>query len=321
MPFVVWAAALAALALAVWMLRRRVPAPSDDQGVAHGIERERGLRAGSLRGALEIAGTGALGARAAADVEQRLGGAAILMPAQRQRLGRTLAAGAAAAVVALGLFAVSAARTRDGFAAVTRPIAAWRGLLLPPLAFDALPEEMPRGMPLVVRIRADGRSAVTVSVRAEGESWREERLVVDDSTGLAALDVGPVRAPLTVRVDDGRAPVLERLVAVGDRGWIGDVQVEAVYPAYLGRPAERLELGGVLRVPRGTELRVQAVAYSGARDVMLRYGADSVALLPMGGDAVGARLAGHRVMPIGAGARSPPPAPTAACCRWSCRRS
>jgi len=286
-PLFVWGAVCVAAVVGFRFASRRVPAPSD---VARGIEHERGLRPGALRGAIEVSDQGALGARAAADVERLLGHDAVLMPRRRQQLSRAVITGATASLMALAVLGLSSWRAQDGFAAMRHPINAWRGLLLPALAFDGLRDEMPRGMPLTLRVRAAGRTQVTVSVRADGSAWRDEVLAVDPVTSLALLELGPVRAPLTVRVDDGRAPVLERTVTVGDRGWIGDVQVEAIYPAYLGRAAEMLELGNVLRVPRGTELRVRATAYSGARNVSLRSSADTVPFEALGTSVINARL-------------------------------
>jgi hypothetical protein len=290
-PLVVWGLAVLVAAIAFRASQRRVPVPASAEGLAYGIEQEQGLRPGSLRGALEIGSAGALGARALADVESRLGRGDVLLPRARRRTARSLTMGVGAVALAVASAAFVSVRARDGFAAVLHPIDAWRGLLLPALAFDDVPEEMPRGMPLTLRVRAEGRTALTLSLRAAGEAWREETLLVDPATGLATYDVGPVRSPLTVRVDDGRAPVLEREIAVGDRGWIGDLQVDAVYPAYLARPAERLDLASGVRVPRGTELRVQAAVYSGAHSARLvEAEGDSVAFTSVGASAIEARL-------------------------------
>jgi hypothetical protein len=290
-PLLVWLVAAAFAALAFRLTGARVPVPSSAEGLALGIEREQGLRAGSLRGALEIGDQGVLGARAVADVESRLGRGEVLLPAARRRATRSLAGGLGAALLALAVTGVVSAKARDGFAAVLHPLDAWRGLLLPALAFEGLPVEMPRGMPLTLRVRAEGRTSVAVSLRTAGEAWRTDTVPVDPATALATVEVGPLRAPLTVRVDDGRAPVLEQDVTVGDRGWIGDVQVSAVYPAYLARPSERLELTGGVRVPRGTELRVQAAVYSGARNVQLRGATgDSTLFAELGASAIEARV-------------------------------
>ncbi|MCU0617609.1 MAG: hypothetical protein MUD17_11100, partial [Gemmatimonadaceae bacterium] len=278
-PLVVWLGALGLAALVWRVVTRRVPAPPRD-AVAFGIEREQGLRPGSLRGALELGSEGStastvsassrtLAARAIADIEHRLGGTSVLMPHTRRDAGRRLAVGGALVVMAMGAFAVSAVRARDGVAAVLRPFDAYRGLLLAPLAFEDLPTDVPRGMPLTVVVRAPGRTRVMVSRRTSGAAWVTDTVPVDPQSMLATLPLGPLRAPITLRVDDGRAPVLEQDVQVGDRGWVGDLVIDARYPAYLGRPEERLDLASGVRVPRGTVLRVQAGAYAGAHDVRL----------------------------------------------------
>ena len=69
-------------------------------------------------------------------------------------------------------------------------------------------------MPLVVHVRAEGRHTITVSQRAAGEPWRDTTLSVSAENGVAQLALGPVRAPVTLRVGDGRAPTVEALVAV-----------------------------------------------------------------------------------------------------------
>ncbi|HMS03091.1 MAG TPA: hypothetical protein PKE51_08955, partial [Gemmatimonadaceae bacterium] len=270
-PLLVWAGALG-LALLAWrLITRRVPPPPLD-GVAYGIEAEQGLRPGSLRGALEIAANGAtgpLGTRAVADVESRLGQATVLLPDARRNAGQRLAIGSAALLVAFAGLGLLSARARDGLAAVLHPLDAYRGLLLEPLAFEALPAEVPRGMPLTVTVRAPGRARVLIARRTAGAAWTVDTVPVDARLGTASLALGALRAPLTLRVDDGRAPTLERDVQVGDRGWIGDLAIEARYPAYLARPDERLDLAAGVRVPRGAVLRVQAATYAGANGVRL----------------------------------------------------
>ena len=71
-PIAVWAAALAVAAGLVWALRTRNADVLSLTSLAVAIEREQALRSGSLRGALEVASTGVLGARASQDVARRL---------------------------------------------------------------------------------------------------------------------------------------------------------------------------------------------------------------------------------------------------------
>jgi hypothetical protein len=101
-PLVVWVAIGAVVAAAVWLTRRAVLRHATRGAVAAAIEREQRLRAGALRGTLEVAASGPLAARAAADLSSRLAAGGPLAPAHRRRARSSLAVGAAAAVLAVG---------------------------------------------------------------------------------------------------------------------------------------------------------------------------------------------------------------------------
>lgn len=273
-PIAMWVAAFAAAAGLVWALRKRNADVLSLTSLAAAIEREQALRSGSLRGALEVAGSGVLGARASQDVARRLAPGA-LAPQVAQRLGRGVTVAGVLAAITVGALSWSARKAPDGFAATVHPVRAWRGTLLPALGFEKLPTLVPRGMPVSLRVRAEGRNSITISRRAEGEAWRDTTLTVR-ADGLATLALGAVSAPITVRVNDGRAPELNGIITVADRGWIGDVALFADYPAYLGRTDESMEPVPPLRVPRGTHVRVTAMLRGGARDAMLTDGRDTV---------------------------------------------
>ena len=275
-PIAVWGVGIALAGAAVFFLRKREGDSQSIKSLAAAIEGEQGLRAGSLRGALEVSTQGVFGARAAQDVAARLPDSVALAPNVRGKLSQGLAIAGAGAVVALMLLVFSASSARDGFAAMTHPVAAWRGLLLPALGFPGLPSSVPRGMPLTVRIAASGRSTITLSMRAPGEAWTDTTLSVDAQTGLARIALGPIRAPISLRVTDGRAPAAEVTLSIGDRGWVGDVALQADYPAYLARTNETLEAVSPLRVPRGTQLTVTASLHGGARDAVLTNGKDTI---------------------------------------------
>ncbi len=273
-PIAIWVGALASAAGLVWLLRTRSADVLSLTSLAAAIEREQALRSGSLRGALEVSGAGVLGARASQDVARRLAPGA-LAPKVAQRLGRVVTFAGIAAAMTVGALSWSARRAPDGFAATVHPVRAWRGTLLPALDFERLPTLVPRGMPVSLRVRAEGRNSVTISRRAEGEVWRDTTLAVS-ADGLATLALGAVSAPVALRVNDGRAPELNGIITVADRGWIGDVALFADYPAYLGRTDESMEPVPPLRVPRGTRVRVTAMLRGGARDAMLTDGRDTV---------------------------------------------
>jgi len=289
MPLLFWGVAALLAAVATRWLRVRDAETTSLPALAGAVEAEMQLRSGSLRGALEVGRDGVLGARAAQDVAGRLA-PGVLAPALAQRSTRALGIAGVGAAVTMVALSFSARGSRDGFAAVVNPIAAWRGTLLPPLGFDRLPASVPRGMPLVVRVEAAGRKTIVVSHRAAGEAWHDTTLaVLGNGEGIATLALGPVRAAVSLRVSDGRAPVAEATVRVADRGWIGDVALFAQYPTYLQRVNETIEAVPPIRVPRGTRVRVTANLRGGARSAYLTDGRDTVRF---GGDtAVSAMLA------------------------------
>lgn len=272
LPFVAWGVAAIAAVLLARRLRSRNADVLSVPTLAGAIEREQSLRTGSLRGALEVAHDGVLGARAADDVAARLAPTA-LAPELAAQLLRAVMISGGAAVVAGAAFALSSVSASDGFQSVLHPMRAYQGTLLAAMRFDKLPVSVPRGMPLTVHVRAAGRTSVTVSRRAEGEAWRDTVLSIDSNSGAADLNIGPVRAPVSLRVNDGRAPELAAMVNVDERGWIGDVALFAQYPAYLGRADETLEPVSPVRVPRGTRVRVSAVLRGGVQHATLSDGA------------------------------------------------
>ena len=123
-PIAMWVGALAAAAGLVWLLRKRNADVLSLTSLAAAIEREQALRSGSLRGALEVSGAGALGARASQDVARRLAPGA-LAPQVSQRLGRAVTVAGVAAAVTVGALSWSARRAPDGFAATVHPVRAW----------------------------------------------------------------------------------------------------------------------------------------------------------------------------------------------------
>jgi len=221
LPIAAWLLAAGLAALAVRWCLRRDAAVLDTRALATRIEQEQRLRDGSLRGALEVAGSGELGAYAAADIARRLG-AGVLAPQAALDVRRTLLIGGAMGVAGLALLGGAGRGRPDGVAAVLQPVAAWRGTLLAPLAFERVPRTVPRGMPVTLTVQAAGRHTLTVSRRVEGEASSDTTLVVDE-TGVARLPIGPVRANMTLQVSDGRSTPLEAVLVVEDRGWLGDV--------------------------------------------------------------------------------------------------
>ena len=192
MPFLVWVAvAVADVAVIVWTIRR-LDRRATRQSVAAAIEREQLLRAGSLRGVIDVAESGALGRKAAAALSERLGSKSGKLAIGERRLVRRGAAQATgAATMAVAALVFAAPNFNDGMLAIMKPLSAWNGTLLPRLAFENLPPDVLRGETVRILVTAPRRTTVTLAQRIPGEAWRTQILTVDPRTGLASVEVGP----------------------------------------------------------------------------------------------------------------------------------
>ena len=259
-PFLVWAVTLVIVGVGVRLMRTWVARRSSPAAIGEAIESAQGLRRGALTGLLEVRSQGGPFVTLASDqLGARLAPAAEHPAPQVRRdtglIGFTALA-ACGLVLAVGL--ASGPRLADGWRALRRPVAAWRGTLLPPLALVEAPLRVPRGGRAVLHVAADGRRQVQVRWRLTGAGWRDTALVVAD--GRADVTLGPIDADVTVVASDGRAETEAVLLRVVDRPFLGDVVVRATYPAYLGRPAERLAADAPVRVPEGTRLQLEGNA-------------------------------------------------------------
>ncbi|HEY2164027.1 MAG TPA: hypothetical protein VGH04_08560, partial [Gemmatimonadaceae bacterium] len=278
-PFLVWLVVLVADASVVAWTIRRLDRRATRHSVAAAIEREQLLRAGSLRGVIEVAESGALGRKAAATLSERLGPKAGKLAVGERRLvrrGAAQATGAATMAVAALVFAVP--NFNDGMLAILDPVSAWKGTLLPHLAFENLPPDVLRGETVRIRINAPRRTSVSLSQRVPGEAWRTQTLTVDPRTGIASVEVGPLRGDLRVVASDGRSASDTGLVHVTDRPFVGAVSMRATYPSYLARPAEGLPIGEPAKVPQGTVIDVSGRASAALRSVRLAATGDTVNL-------------------------------------------
>jgi len=279
LPLMIWLVVVAAnVAVVVWT-SKRLERRATRTNVAAAIEREQAMRAGAIRAALEVAHTGALGRRAAAAVSERLAPAGPrLAPAEGRLVRRGAVQATGAATVAAAMLAFAVPNYNDGFRAMLQPVSAWRGTLLPRIAFDNLPPNVLRGETLRLRVAAPQRATVTVSQRVPGEAWLTQTLVVDKRTGIATTEIGPLRGDLTVVASDGRSETDTSVVRVTDRPFVGAVSMRATYPSYLGRPAEGLPAGEPARVPQGTMIEIAGRASASLRDVRLASALDTIRL-------------------------------------------
>ncbi|HEU4993208.1 MAG TPA: hypothetical protein VFT29_00225 [Gemmatimonadaceae bacterium] len=276
-PLLVWAALVLANAVVWWIAGRMLRKASARSSVAAAIEREQTLRAGALRGVLEVANRNALARRADRALADRLSGrgtslAPQLYTSSRNRAARTTGI----AAVTIGLLLWAAPALNDGLLAIRRPIAAWRGTLVPALQFRNLPSELLRGESVRIIVEARGRRNIQLGTRTTGEGWRDVTLAVDSVRGTATLLVGPVRGDLRLVASDGRSATDTMTVRVSDRPFVGGVVLRAIYPSYLGRPPEGLPVGEPARVPQGTTIEVAGRASTALTSVFVRGTSDSV---------------------------------------------
>src|SRR5579885_1653091 len=135
-PFVVWLLLVAADAAVILWTARQLRRRTTRQSVAAAIEREQSLRAGALRGALEVANSGTLGRRAAARLGEQLEPAGPrLAPHEARTIRRGVFQATSAATVAVAALAFVVPNFNDGVLAVMRPVSAWKGTLLPRITF------------------------------------------------------------------------------------------------------------------------------------------------------------------------------------------
>jgi hypothetical protein len=278
-PLLAWLVVLGTIAAASWWTGRRLHRRASREQVAAAIEQERSLRAGALRGALEVSGSGALGRRAAESLARTLESTrgALAPRAQRHLWVRGAVAGGAAL---LGVLALGAARSAspDGWRAIRHPVGALTGGLLEPITIANVPPAVLRGERVRLTILAPHRRTVTLSSRATGRSWRSDALPVTGD--VATVQLGPVDADVMLVAGDGRVDSDTVTIRVTDRPFVGDVSVRAQYPAYLGRAPEVLPTGETARIPRGTVLTVRGRASVALTSIALVRDADTVRLTP-----------------------------------------
>jgi hypothetical protein len=111
----------------------------------------------------------------------------------------------------------------DGMLAILQPVSAWKGTLLPHLAFENLPPDVLRGETVRIRINAPRRTSVSLSQRIPGEAWRTQTLAVDPRTGIASVEVGRCAAIARGGKDDEASDT--GLVHVTDRPFVGAVSM------------------------------------------------------------------------------------------------
>lgn len=275
-PLLVWSVLAVGNGAVLWWAVRRYRGVLARPSVAAAIEREQTLRAGALRGIIEVGTSGAVARRADRTLAATLSDRGATLTPALQRAGRARASRAlGVAVVTLALLLWAAPTLSDGLLAIRRPIAAWRGTLVPALAFRNLPVELLRGESVRIVVEARGRRRLHLSSRSTGEGWRSATLAVDSASGVASTTLGPIRSDLVLIASDGRSATDTTIIRVTERPFVGGVVLRALYPGYLGRASEGLPVGEPARVPRGTVIDVSGRASTALQRVYVRGTADS----------------------------------------------
>ena len=282
-PFVVWLAVLIVGIAAVWWTRRRLARDASVSGLAFEVEREQSLRAGALRGALEVASSGTLGRYNAEQVAKRLkekAGNRSLTPTMTRRA--VVHSGGAAILGALGvlLLATRSSATPDGWRAIAHPVRAWTGTLLAPISLQSAPRSVLRGERVALSISAPDRRRITLYQRAKGSAWRASQHEVRD--GIAKVRLAPMDADLALFATDGRTVSDTASVELVERPFIGDVSVTATFPRYLDRRQETLPVGEAAQLPRGTVLTISGHSSTELTRVSLARARDTLHLTPSG---------------------------------------
>ncbi|MGQ0715372.1 MAG: hypothetical protein ACT4PJ_16870 [Gemmatimonadaceae bacterium] len=280
-PLGAWLVVAVVLATLVWWSWREARRRASAAAIAAAIERERALRSGSLRGALEVHSSGSLGQLAARRMAAELSKTRRpLAPATQGRATRWGIISAAVALGSLASVAVARDMAPDGWRAMRHPMMAWSGSLLPPLIILDPPRYVLRGEEVRVNVAAPERRTLVLHARATGRPWAEQTLPVE--RGTATVVLGPVDADLALVATDGRAASDTVIIQVTDRPFVGDVAINATYPAYLRRAPEVLAVGEPLRLPRGTALHIRGRASTALRSVALAREGDTIHLAPDG---------------------------------------
>jgi hypothetical protein len=217
LPFLVWLLIAGAAIPLFRRLRGRARQETSLHHLARTVERERRLRAGSLRGVLEVSETGVLGRLGAEQMAERLHafGGKTLAPTYRQQVLKRVGVGLGAAVAGVLAVVTAAVAAPDGFRAVLNPIGAWRGTLVGEVTLGEVPGSVLRGERLSITVRAPGRRTIEIAQRVTGSSWRSAEYPVSGDS--VSLPLGPLDADLALFASDGRSTSDTALVRVVDR--------------------------------------------------------------------------------------------------------
>jgi hypothetical protein len=252
---IAWGLVLVVVGSGAW-IARRVAARGTIARAAELLERAGAWRRGALTGliAAPAAGTSPelLAAADSSSAETIAAtGAALLAPVVDQ--GRRRAVWAAG-LLAFGAILLIAARPTQGRAALLwDPSAAWLAATAPLRVLG--PDSMiDRGSRATLDLQATGRREALLWLRSPGEGWRGIPVTLD-STGRGSYETLPLESDLFARLTSGGRGSDTVAIRVRIPAFLGTVNVQAHYPAYLHLDPEPLPLDGdTVLIPAGTRL-------------------------------------------------------------------
>ena len=268
-PLLLELAAVLTVVVVFLVVRRRWLAGTAERDLTAIAESGAGLPPGSVLGVLELGrgmppGTSiALFQREAASVSGRFGAATSRDVSgglgRRARMRRGVVLGALGVLTLFtGILGfVSPDRVHTGWSPLLHPVAHLSSPPLPGLVVRPGDTEVLRGSDLAVRIRAEGRFAVTLVWRAEGDVPRRETVAVAADTALGVLPAVDASTQYWVEAPDG-ARSATFVVTPRDPLLVTDLTVVVRYPAYVGRSTDRYTTEvPPLELPEGSTLLIE----------------------------------------------------------------
>jgi len=258
--------------------------------LARSIEDAAGLRAGTVRGSLElsrsvpqgVSGTLAasavqrtandLAGRSTGDLAGELGRGVSLWT----RRGLIVASVSFVALAVLGV--ATPERAAQVWAGVSSPLSMAVDPVLPPLVVTPGDIEVMRGTDVAVQVRAGGRTEVALAWQAAGDVARSQLLAVENDVATHVFESVSATIEYRVELPDGSSTRTWRIVPI-DPLFVSDMVLQITYPAYTGiAPDEFRGDPPPLRLPVGSRLDFEGSASRPLSSVELVDSAGSAAL-------------------------------------------
>jgi len=249
-----WLGAVAVIVLGVVRGRRSLYR-TQPGALARGVERELGLRNGSVLGVVEsVRGSGSAALYELADnraLQSLTGQGTQALASERARANRALGRGAATLAAGCLVFLLSGPMSGGGsqfwhpIATVTRSMG--------PVVVQVDRSEVRRGDTVTVSVEAAGRRSAVLWIRQPGEPWNSSSLELD-SAGAARVRLGPLDSDHFVAAVSGTRSSDTVHIRVLLPAFLTDLQLLARFPSYIERPDELLAPGERALLPVGTRV-------------------------------------------------------------------